>query len=285
MIRELRKEEIPALVAMIGRGVIMAEEEIRGKMEGAKQALVYEDEGVVKGVATLEVGRPNEDLLCVIGIYVDEPFRRQGIGSQLWTAMQEAYRPLDPGRVFAMARQDGRYANEFFVKRGLGKWFDEYKMRYDGELFPEPALEVREYGEEDGELYTQQWSEAFTALRTAIDAQPHRLADASKERLDREHESRLEDQENIYMFFDEGRFVGSALVENEYEINSVFVCVEEHWRGYGKQIVQYTVNRMIERGIHPVHLGVVDVNESARRLYEGLGFQYVQTMGFVKSDR
>lgn len=285
MIRELRNEEIPALVAMIGRGVIMAEEEIKGKLEGAKQALVYEDEGVVKGVATLEVGRPTDDVLCVIGIYVDEPSRRQGIGSQLWTAMQAAYRPLDPGRVFAMARQDGRYANDFYEKRGLGRWFDEYKMRYDGEMFPEPALTVREYGEEDGDLYTRHWSEAFAWLRTEIDARPHRLADASKERLDKEHASRLEDAENIYLFFDEGRFVGSALVENEYEINSVFVCADEQGRGYGKQIVQYTVNRMIERGISPVHLGVVDVNESARRLYESLGFVYVQTMGFVKVDR
>lgn len=285
MIRDLRKEEITTLVEMVQRGVIMSEEEIRGKMEGAKQAFVYEDEGAVKGVATLEVGRPNGDVLCVIGIYVDEPYRRQGIGSRLWTAVQEVYRPLDPWRVFAMARQDGQYANEFFVKRGLAHWFHEYKMRYDGEMFPEPALAVREYWEEDSELYMTHWSEAFTELRTVLDARPHRLSDGPPERLDAEHQTRLEERENIFMFFDEGRFVGSAFAENEYEVNDVFVCVQEHRRGYGKQILQYTVNRMIERGIHPVYLGVADANQAARRLYEGLGFAYAQTMGFVKIDR
>jgi RimJ/RimL family protein N-acetyltransferase len=56
------------------------------------------------------------------------------------------------------------------------------------------------------------------------------------------------------MFYDEGEFVGSALIQYEFELEQV-------------------------------HLRVIDVNESARKLYEQLGFDYVQTMDFVKLDR
>jgi GNAT superfamily N-acetyltransferase len=52
----------------------------KGRLEGAKYAFVFEQEGQRRGGATLGLGRPDGDTLCVVGIYVDEPWRGQGIG-------------------------------------------------------------------------------------------------------------------------------------------------------------------------------------------------------------
>jgi len=55
-------------------------------------------------------------------------------------------------------------------------------------------------------------------------------------------------------------------------------------QGLGKQIVSHLMDLAREQGLRSLRLDVVDINEPAKRLYTGLGFQYVSSSTTVFDD-
>lgn len=60
-------------------------------------------------------------------------------------------------------------------------------------------------------------------------------------------------------------------------VNMVAVHPRFARQGLGRQIVSHLMALAREQGLRALRLDVVDINEPAKRLYTGLGFQYVRS--------
>ncbi len=83
---------------------------------------------------------------------------------------------------------------------------------------------------------------------------------------------------------DEIRWPSSA-TEGEYAtVNMVAVHPRFARRGFAKQMIVHLQTLARAKGLHALRLDVVDFNEPARKLYTGLGFQYVDRETTVFDD-
>ena len=54
-------------------------------------------------------------------------------------------------------------------------------------------------------------------------------------------------------------------------------------RGLGRKVTVLSVGLLRQRGVSTVFLGVMDVNKLARRLYESLGSEIVETTEYARA--
>lgn len=156
-------------------------------------------------------------------------------------------------------------------------------MKYTGDIMPEPTLDIRKFTEPDMTIYIQSQSDAYYEVRRGIDLQPYRLADYPEKTMDAwKSWLRNEMSENIYLFEQEGVFVGSLILTGHGEVFDVFVDPMHQGKGYGKELVRFFVNRTLEKGLQP-YLVTGTHNAPAIALYERTGFQTVQTTTTAKS--
>jgi ribosomal protein S18 acetylase RimI-like enzyme len=119
-------------------------------------------------------------------------------------------------------------------------------------------------------------SEAFSVLRRNNDIKPYNwYLSASKDALERNRKHTLINKDYTYLFFEGKDVVGASLVKDG-EVDLLFVNVKYQGKGYGKKILEFTVNRGLEQEPSGVNLNALASNENALRLYKNAGFKVVQ---------
>ncbi|MBS4537717.1 GNAT family N-acetyltransferase [Clostridium sp. D2Q-11] len=98
---------------------------------------------------------------------------------------------------------------------------------------------------------------------------------ASKEAIENNRKVSLEEKEYNYLFFKNNEILGASMVKNA-EIELLFVNIKYQRKGYGKKILEYTINRGLEQSPTSVNLNALASNEKALKLYKDLGFKVVQ---------
>lgn len=88
-----------------------------------------------------------------------------------------------------------------------------------------------------------------------------------------------ENTDNIFILRNNNEIVAVVRIEDN-EIDGVAVAVDKQGKGYGKNLVSYSVNKLLDRGCEKVTLWVVEGN-SAKFLYEKLGFTVDRMHEFV----
>jgi GNAT superfamily N-acetyltransferase len=97
---------------------------------------------------------------------------------------------------------------------------------------------------------------------------------ASEAAIENSRKATLKDKEFIYLFFEDNDMVGASLVKDA-EIDLFFVNVKYQGRGYGKKILEYTINKGLEQN-STVCLNALANNEKALKIYQNAGFKMVQ---------
>jgi ribosomal protein S18 acetylase RimI-like enzyme len=69
--------------------------------------------------------------------------------------------------------------------------------------------------------------------------------------------------------------IGASMVKNA-EIDLLFVNIKYQGKGYGRKILEFTVNRGLEQNAAAVNLNALANNDKALKLYNNTGFQVVQ---------
>ena len=106
-----------------------------------------------------------------------------------------------------------------------------------------------------------------------------------KERMPTSHLKTLWDNfrigySELYLIKNDNDVVGYVLLYpcpriNKYNIGRLYIDKKFQQRGYGKQALFWAIERLEEKGAPRILLSVHPNNEVARRLYENVGFDYI----------
>jgi GNAT superfamily N-acetyltransferase len=170
----------------------------------------------------------------------------------------------------------------YFTKKGYTPWYGYSSLIYTGQRQPDNHLTMRCYKEEDFWDYYVALGECFTPMREAMDIPPYNVfEDKSEERIVKLKEEMDKNKENIFMFFDGENWVGSSLI-NQEDIDDLFVVPASMGKGYGKLILQATVNLCLDRNMQNIYLGVVHWNVKAHNLYIKTGFEVIKSIKYMR---
>lgn len=170
----------------------------------------------------------------------------------------------------------------YFSEKGYTHWYGYSSLIYTGSRQPENHLTMRCYKEEDFYEYYIALGECFTPMREAMDIPPYNVfEDRSEERIVKLKEEMNKNKENIFMFFDGDTWVGSSLI-NQEDIDDLFVVPSYMGKGYGKLILQSTVNICLNRNMKNIYLGVVHWNVKAQNLYLKTGFEIIKSIKYMR---
>lgn len=220
-------------------------------------------------------------IAALMFIYVEEKYRRRGIGSELLRLSDgiisdSAYEQT----LCKFAADEG--AAQFLTKSGYRLYCSHYEMEreptlLDGDNLSAAALRdrgivIRNYTDDDYMGYHNVSDIAFYLLREKVGLKPHfyqQPSETERKKLAGVSKSR-------YVLVDNGAVAAiGALGENEISLLAVRPDLQA--RGYGRIMASYLNNKIINEQ-HPdkVKIGVIFGNP-AKRLYEKLGFHDVGT--------
>jgi GNAT superfamily N-acetyltransferase len=172
--------------------------------------------------------------------------------------------------------------HDFYASKGFAPWYGYSSMIYTQDRQPDNHLTVRPYREEDFMEYYIALGECFTPMRQAMDIPPYNVfEDQSEERIIKLKEEMNKNKENIFMFYDGDEWVGSSLLTEE-DIDDLFVVPRHMGKGYGRRILQSTINMCLDRKLEHIYLGVVHWNTKARNLYASTGFKEIKSITYMR---
>ena len=281
MIREYNKNDIDAIIRLFDLHNELSEVEEREKrkeLEDGEKVLVYEDNAEIKGMCSFRFWKNSEwgsGAEIIMSIKEDTKF--EDIANSLWEAAQAPLREKEV--VFIHTHYNEKYNQweKFYSEKQFEQWFGIYGMVYKGGRYEETKLTFRNYEESDFDKYYTYLGECFSLMRKANDIRPFDVfKGSSPEKIENLKKETLEVKDSIYLFYDGENLVGSSIIKQE-EIDDLFVAPEYQGKGYGRKIMEATLNLALERNFDRITLGVVAWNKVAFNLYKSLGFETYQS--------
>lgn len=211
-----------------------------------------------------------------VGIVVDKPVRRQGIGTDIWhNLMRKVKEKYVPDSYECRIVCDDLAAVNFCGKLGFLPWISTHTMIYNEELLPTPATLFEPYEDKYYESYYELLGEAFYEMRKSIDAQPYRLVPNG-------NRAQMFESETFLAINSQDRPIAAVTIEMGNHIENLCVLPAAQDLGFGRQLAIFATNRclMSERGF--AELEVLSTNEKAIGLYKSLGYKIHRTIAVLK---
>lgn len=270
MIRKSTVNDISEIIRIYSAEYKAMEDELES-IKQSKNIVVFDDEGI-KGFSWLAFG-PG---ICKIEMAVDSPSLINEVGARLWEESQTIIESNESKFIYTYYLQQLNEWKEFYLTRGFESWYSIYRMTYTDQPYPEPSISVKPYEDRYFDEKMKKESESFAVLRQEIDEKPFNWYEsASEEALLNNRKATLGNREFIHLFFIEEEMIGASMVKHG-EIELLFVSLEHQGNGYGRSIMEFSINRALEQNPKEVTLNAVAKNESALRLYIGVGFKVAQ---------
>lgn len=287
MIRDYTNKDVEAIIKLFDLHTKLTEAEAESKrkeLEAGAKVLVYQDDDEVKGICSLTFWNHPELGSCaeiIMSAEAGPGFKERA--EALWEHAQAPLKEKAVVYLITNYNQSQVHWQEFYSDKGLEKWFSLHGMIYKGEAFAETNLTVRNYEASDFDTYHTIMGECFSPMREANDIKPYNtFKDVTPEKAEKMKKAALEMKDNIYMFYDDEKFVGSSMLQDE-EIDDLFVVPDYQGQGYGRKIMEATLNLAMQKNLAKITLGVVAWNTQAVKLYTSLGFEIYQTFEFNRA--
>lgn len=270
MIRDYKQSDIDEIVRIYTLEYKAMPAEIEN-LKSAPKILVYDDNGIKgfihlvmgSGHCYVEMGAATDELIIPVGL-------------KLWEEAKKLFIERSINFIEVSHVKDNLTWQQLFNEIGFEYWYSVYRFSYEGAKFNEHNIGVVKYEDKYYEDKIRLESEAFSVLRRENDIKPYNwYLSASKEAIENNRKATLEEKEYIYMFFENNEMVGASMVKNA-EIDLLFVNIKYQGKGYGKKILEFTINRGLEQNAAGVNLNALASNEKALKLYKNIGFKVVQ---------
>ncbi len=206
-------------------------------------------------------------------LYVKPSRRREGIGTMLLKALENNMRNAGIEEIVCDFK-DNELEKMFLYKNGYKNWFYSNFMVYIGDKLTVDNCEIINYEDKDYDECHKIFSEAFHKMRLLVG-----LESTLSRPNEKQKESYKENAENIFVLRADNKIVAATILDDN-EIDGVAVAIDKQGKGYGKKLVSYSVNKLLDRGFQKVSLWVVEGNP-AKFLYEKLGFTTERMHEFV----
>lgn len=224
----------------------------------------------------------NEELVGFLGLYalggqieitgmVHPNHRRKGIFSQLFSKAMQECKSRGVERVLFITERHGIAGQEFAKSAGWSYVFSEYRMKLDVPVnrdIPNHGITLRRAQPGD-------FSELFRLDEVGFGAST--VLDESGEAPPFYHSTYIAELEE--------RFLGKIGVTMEGQSSYIFGFVikpEVRGCGYGREVLQLTIERLSAEGKLPVILEVAVENEKALKLYQSCGFETVTVYDYYE---
>lgn len=281
MIRPFSESDLPIIVEIVQEGRHLKPSQIEERVK-ACTTWVWDD-GAVLGCAA--VGKPHQDQdgsVVSVWIYTSPHYRGHGIGTKLWEQVAAHLRTLNVMKASTNYRVDSGHGRELFAAYGFRPWYIVHEMRYDGPDYDSTnLLRPMPYTDQMFEDYVRLTNDGFRELRQTCHIDP---IDTYPTGFDEEEARRtlLSDKGNIFFFYEDGKALGYTLLGPDF-IDTITVDESYRGRGLGRKITKLSVNLLRQRGNRTVYLSVLDNNRIARRLYDSLGFELVESIEYARA--
>lgn len=229
----------------------------------ANDFLYYLDDKLVGFVSMYEFERPTK--LELIGM-VHPSFRRQKICSNLLDAAFDEIKKRNNNELLFIVNAASTSGNAFAKSFGLQISFSEYSMQFKRDSTS--LIEMKD---------TLQLVPASTENLTTISKiASAAFGDSLQDNITWLHKTISSTNRSIYMALFNREAVGTITVSHEEEVTSISgfaVDPSYQGRGIGTNMLQTTVQRLLEKGKRNITLEVETKNENALQLYKHCGFE------------
>lgn len=269
-IKEYNDKYLEAIKGLSWEEDFVKEDILECLKQWSECSVVIEEEGIVVAVGVF-TGAGSKTSLT---LYVDPQKRGRGLGTRLIEILEEKMSKagvLEAVCDFKASEQ----VKGFLVKNGYRDWFKSNYMVYQGPKLPVNDYEIVGYEDEDYEIAEKICSEAFHHMRLAVGMDSY-LCTPSEEGK----KSYAENKENIFVLKNAGEIVAMIILSGN-ELDAVAVDLKEQGKGYGKALISYGVNQILDKGEERVTLWAVEGNP-AKELYKKLGFEVIRLHEFVE---
>lgn len=226
---------------------------------------------ICRGDDVIGLANMREGAEAFVYVYIFPQHRRRGYGYLAVCALEQRVRS---GACESIATAyDGRndIAKRLAEKCGYVKKSASSVMKYSGPKFDIPQLPVRNHRDEDFfEAFTMS-AEAFHVMRVETGHCPDSVPYAADEEM---RQYCLETADDRYVYVVDGEIVACAHIEGA-EIDNVATKITHQGKGYGRNLVKFLVNVILEKDIGEPFLYCLEVNRKARKLYDSLGFKEI----------
>ena len=270
MIRDYDQKDIDEIVRIYTLEYKAMPEEIEG-LKSASKILVYDDNGVQ---GFIHLAMSGSYCYVEMGAAADELIKP--IGLKLWGEAEKLFKEKSINLIKTFHVKDNLNWKQLFDEIQFKYWYSVYRFSYEGNKLNEPDIYAVKYEDKYYEDKIRLESESFSVLRKENDIRPYNwYLSASEEAIKENRKATLEEKEYIYLFFEDGEMIGASMVKNA-EIDLLFVNIQYQGRGYGRKILEFTINRGLEQNAAGVNLNALASNEKALDLYKSVGFKVVQ---------
>lgn len=281
MVRDYNKNDIDGIIKLFDLHNSLSEVEEKDKrkeLEEDAKVLVYDENGEVRGMCSFLFWKnPEWGSSAEIIMSVEEGTNFEEVANALWERAQGYLEEKEV--VYLITHYNEKYNpwRVFYSEKQFEHWFGVHGMIYKGGRWEDTKLTFRNYEEDDFDIYHTYLGKCFREMREANDIRPFDVyKGSSPERIQRLKQEALDSKDSIYLFYDGEDFVGSSMIKHE-EIDDLYVAPEHKGKGYGRKIMEATLNLALDRDFDRITLGVVTWNKVAVNLYESLDFEVYQT--------
>jgi len=160
-------------------------------------------------------------------------------------------------------------------KKGYQSWFHSNYMVFTENTGLASQLNISTYRDSDYTEVQNLCSKAFHRMRLSVG-----LTSTLDTPSEEERSSFLEKAEDIFVLRENQEIIATAIVSRN-EIEQIAVAVDKQGMGYGKALLECTLQKLRDRGFNQITLWVVEGNP-AKSLYEKSGFKVVRLHEFIK---
>ncbi len=207
-------------------------------------------------------------------LYVNPSRRNEGIGSFLLTSLEKEMSEKGVEEIVCDYEVSDSI-RAFILKKGYQSWFLSNYMIFTEIVKPISQLDISTFKDSDYTEVQNLCSEAFHRMRLSVG-----LTSTLDTPSEEERSSFLEKAEDIFILRENQKIIAAATVSRN-EIDQIAVLVDKQGMGYGKALLEYTLNKLRDRGFDQITLWVVEGN-SAKKLYEKSGFKVDRLHEFIK---
>lgn len=238
------------------------------------QTWVIED-GQILGVLSVTAVPGLPSVLDLAG-GVHPDFRRQGVGSALWTAVRPQLPALGARQLSRPVTNLTSPAAQFLLRHRFYREHEEWLLHFPhlqtcklANLPPSPKnLAIHPLPPSPFHLFLTLYAQSFGGTPWY---QPYTAEELA---------ASLADPADILFLYKDGRAIGFAWLQGNM-IEPIGIVKGEQGQGYGRILLQATLQELKNRGKTKAVIGVWQQNETAVHLYQSLGFQHHQTITYL----
>lgn len=247
----------------------------KDKSEKPHEFMYYEDGSLIGYIGICIFGG---DTIELNGM-VHPEYRRQGIFTKLFSCADAEWAAKGCAKMLLLSDHNSASGLGFIKQTGAAYDHSEYEMHL--KKIPEQK---------------RMGSQCQVVLRKATNQDAKEIAWQNsiyfEEEFQQEQEGSVslpEEEETygtlIYMAEAEGKTVGKVnleVIDNTGAIYGLGVIPEYRRKGYGREILTQSINKLIEKDSENIMLQVATKNKSALNIYKSCGFEETATMDYYK---